>query len=540
MRGGKKDRHQRRGRKPDRAQRGGSLQFEALRQEILRTETTTAAVSAGGGRPRAVVLYPGPYEEGMASLSVHVLVELFSQAGWEIERAFDFPGFSGPVRTIETGTPIGDADVLLVTVPFELQILTLVRLLAASGIPPRADARPDGRPLVVCGGPAPTGNPLPWAAIADFVYLGELEAQHPRLAAALAAIVDDRTVHTDSTPPMAGLVNCRALRSGETSRPAARQASDDVDRFVPRSIYVVRGGPFGGRALVEVARGCPHGCRFCLARAIYAPHRPRSREAISRALAELAETGAADVGFIAPSFANHPQATELVHEARRLGLTVSAPSLRADAVARRPELLQALREGGQETLTIAPEAATERLRRHIGKPLRDDVLLDVAAMAAEIGFTQLKLYFMVGLPSEGPEDIAAFAGLFDRLAEAAAGPTKISLSVACFVPKPQTAFQNEEMLNVAELRRRLATVERSGRQAGIEVSAESPRLAWAQAAIARGDLRLGQALAEVALDGIGPTRLLAALERAGVNALQIATKGALDAPWTKVVCGPHL
>ncbi len=497
-------------------QRGGSLQFEAFRQEIMRREATLAPVRAGGGQPRAVVVYPGPYDEAMASLSVHVLVDLFSRAGWDIERAFDFPGFSGPVRTIETGTPLGDADLLLVTVPFELQIFALARMLQASGIGALASERTGG-PVVVCGGPAPTGNPAPWAAIADFVYLGELEAAVGEMIAAVA----------DGGPgalgAVSGMVDRGRLRAG-TAQAAERQVAADVDEYVPRSVYLVDGGPFGHRALVEVARGCPHACRFCLARAIYEPHRPRSVAAVAGALEELAAAGAKGVGFIAPSFANHPDAVTIVEEARRLGLSVSAPSLRADVVVRRVELLEALRGGGQETLTLAPEAATERLRRHIGKPLRDEVLFEAVEAGARLGFQQVKLYFMVGLPGEEQEDIVAFEPLFARLAEIARPRMRIAASVACFVPKPQTPFEGERMVEVAQLRRRVSAVERAGRKAGVEVSVESPRLAWAQAAVARGDLSIGELIA-CSGGKLTAASLVAAAERAGVLAREFAERG---------------
>ena len=511
---------------------GGSLEFEGLRQQILRTEILIGGPIGGGGRPRAVVLYCGPYEEAMASLSVHVLLELFAGAGWDVERAFHFPEFSGPVRTIESGTPIGDADILLVTVPFELHFVTLIQMLADSGIPPDGDSRGPRHPLVVCGGPAPTANPAPWAAVADWIYVGELEEAFDALAQALAAAVDGAPI-----AGVPGLVDCQRIRSGEEWE-VRRQVFSEVDGFVPRSKYVPAGNGFLSGGLVEVARGCPFACRFCLARAIYHPHRPRSAEAIEYAFREMADAGVRRVGLIAPSFASHPDAVRLLDMVQGLGIQPSAPSLRADVLLRKPELLEALRKSGQRTITVAPEAASERLRRKIGKPLSDDDLVQLVELARRHDFEQVKLYFMVGLPGETSEDIAAFDELFGQLSEAGGPRLELSASVACFVPKAHTPFEGEEMASISYLRRSIAAVTEFGARHGVKVSAESPRLAQAQAAMARGNVVLGLALSKYAATLTAAT-LVSVARREGVAADELATRGAEDRPWKRVVCGLH-
>ncbi|MBC7287534.1 MAG: radical SAM protein [Armatimonadetes bacterium] len=484
-----------------------------------------------------MVLYPGPYEEAMASLSIHVLLDLFSRSGWAVERACDFPGFSGPVRTIETGSPIGDADVLLVSAPFELQLVTLAGMLARSGINPIAREREFKQPLVVVGGPAPTGNPAPWCAVADAVYVGELEASWPALAELLAEVVatrDEGGPRSELAGP--GIVSWCALRSGSPTQHVPRQVAGAVNEYVPRSVVLAPGGPFGGRALVEVSRGCPHACRFCLARAIYEPHRPRSA-ALIRAVLEDFQGLASGIGFVAPSFAAHPEAIDLVEAAQSVGLSASAPSLRADLLYRRPELLRALRGAGQETISLAPEAATDELRRRIGKPLPTDCLLDVVASAAGLGFAQIKLYFMIGLPYETRAEVEGFARLFQQI-KAAAGGVQVSASVACFVPKPHTQFESAQMIAERDLQRRIREVARAGEAAGVRISSESPRLAWAQAAVARGTYELGEAVARLSSGGLTPARLVADLEQAGVPARQFAEFGAVERPWAIVNCAP--
>lgn len=510
--------------------------FAHCRRGVLRDERAAPALCRGPGPIRVAVVYPGPYSEGMASLAVHVLVDLFNAAPCEAERAFFFPAFTRPVRTIETGSALADAHLVAATLQFELQYPVLVRMLADSGIPPLASERRAEHPVVVCGGPAVSANPAPLAAIADLVFLGELEARIADIREALAdaaapSISRDRVIAALSQVP--GFLNCADWLAGRVGR-AFLQHAADANAYVPRSLIVSEAAELSGRALIEVSRGCPHACKFCLARQLYFPHRPRDLAALDGVLNELAAFATA-VGYIAPSFSDHPAAEELVHAALDRGLGVSVSSLRADSLAAQPGLLEALRLAGQQTITLAPEAATEDLRRSLAKPLTSEALLSAAEAIASAGFRNLKLYFMVGLPGEEDGDVEAVEELLAWM-RSVAPALDITVSIAPFVPKAHTPFDHVPFGPVRLIERRVRLARAAAGRAGVSVDLESPRLALVQAILSRGGFELGPMLADARVQEQGASALPAAMLDAGLDPGTYACEGSPDRPWQVIAC----
>ncbi|MCX7597820.1 MAG: B12-binding domain-containing radical SAM protein [Armatimonadetes bacterium] len=510
--------------------------FAHCRRAVLREEQPLPSLRHGPGPIRVAIVYPGSYSEGMASLAVHVLLELFNAAPCEAQRAFFFPAFTKPVRTIETGAALADAHLLAATLQFELQYPTLVRMLADSGIPPLASERRAEHPVLVCGGPAVSANPAPLAAIADLVFLGELEARIADIREALATVAvssasRDRLLAALSQVP--GFLNCAEWLAGHVGQ-AFLQHVTDANAYVPHSVILSEAAELSGRALIEVSRGCPHACKFCLARQLYFPHRPRGLAAVVGVLNEFAGL-AKTVGYIAPSFSDHPAAEELVHAALERGLTVSVSSLRADSLATRPSLLDALRLAGQQTITLAPEAATEAMRWSLAKPLPTDGLLSAVEAAGAAGFRSLKLYFMVGLPGEEDADVAAIGELIASI-RAAAPALEMTVSIAPFVPKAHTALEQAPFGPMRLIERRVRLASRAASRAGARADVDSPRLAAVQAILSRGGFELGPILAGARLQQGGASALPAAMLDAGLDPENYACHGSPERPWQVITC----
>ncbi|MCD6351016.1 MAG: radical SAM protein, partial [Armatimonadetes bacterium] len=506
----------------------------AVRRRVLAAERPTSSSHSGPGPVRAAVVYPGGYSEGMATLSVHRLLELFNCAPCKVERVFSFPRLSDLTRSIETASPLGDFDLLLVTVPFELQYFDLAAMLEAGGVPAAADERAEGDPVVLAGGPAPSGNPAPIAAMADLVFVGEIEAQADAIRQALRDAVADggsRQAFLDALRSVPGMLDCAAWRAGKLEARVQRQWELGADS-VAHTVIVAPEAELSGRGLIEVARGCPHACKFCLARQLYYPFRPGSVEAVGAAMEELAGVASA-VGLVAPSFADHPQALQLVERAVALGLEVSVSSLRTDRLPRDARLLELLAQAGQRTITLAPEAGTESLRQGIAKPLAEERLEEAVRVIAGTGFARLKLYFMLGLPGETDDDVEAIAHLLARLRRLAP-KLELAASVACFVPKGHTPFAGEVLPEEAVLRRRLRKLQALAGREGVDVDLPSLRSARLQALLSRGGLEIAGAVVAAGRGRRPGGAFERQLEEAGLGVREYWRRGSPEPGWTVV------
>jgi radical SAM superfamily enzyme YgiQ (UPF0313 family) len=493
------------------------------RERVTREEGTIE--KDWGGRLPVAVVYPNTYYVGMSNLGVHVVYRLFNRfAGVVCERVFWEQEDREPV-SLESQRPLRDFAVLAFSLSYELDYLNLVTMLRQAGIPLSSEERDERYPLLFAGGPCVIANPEPLAPIVDACAIGEGEVIVPPLVEELAESRDlsrEDVLSRLSTVP--GLYVPRFYRvQSENGRtvditasngapyPVHRQWLGNLDEHPASSVIVTDDTQFGDMYLIEVSRGCGRGCHFCLAGVAYSPVRHRSVDV----LLSVAKEGLRHrevLGLIGASLSDHPQVEELATDLRQMGARMSVASLRVDPLPR--ALLKALAESGCRTLTIAPEAGSERLRRKIRKGISTDDILRAVEFVAHYDFPQLKLYFMIGLPTEEKNDIEQIVELLQAIRKRY--HRQITVNVTPFIPKAQTPFQREAMAPRKVLEERLALLRNGLRPINVETTGDSPRWAAVQGVLARGDRRVADALA--AVEGRGLSAWQRALRTSGIEA----------------------
>lgn len=471
-----------------------------------------AVVKDWGGRLPIALVYPSPYYVGMSSLGLQSVYRLFNRRDDVVcERVFlNLGKRSGDLEpvSLESQRPLGDFAVIAFSVSYEPDYIHLVRILRESGIPPLAAER-EGWPLVIAGGAAVTGNPMPLADVVDAAFIGELEESADDLVSALVRAAQDPG-EIDALSEVAGVFVPDRSGEGRKPEPVRRRWVRDLDRWPADTAVSTKRTEFGDMHLVEAARGCPRGCRFCLAGRIYRPLRGRSVEAVLQA-AEVAVDEGRTIGLLAPSLSDWDGLRPVLRNLVSRNARVSVSSLRADTLD--DELAQLLVAAGNETLTIAPETGSQRLRDFIGKCLDLDEILAAVDVADRHDLAELKLYFMLGLPTETDGDVLEAVHLVQQLRSRFR--RRLVANVAGFVPKASTPFQWYGMAPIKVIERRTKLFERELRGSGVEVRAESPRWGRLQAVFSLGDARIGKALASAS--GWGRTQIERALQDAGID-----------------------
>ncbi|HEM61499.1 MAG TPA: radical SAM protein, partial [Chloroflexi bacterium] len=456
-----------------------------------------------GGRLPVALIYPNTYYVGMSNLGVHVIYRLFNACTDVVcERVFYDRDDELPA-SLESQRPLRDFAVLAFSLSFELDYLHLVDMLRRSGLPLAADSRDESHPLLLAGGPCVVANPEPLAHIVDAFAIGEGEAIVPGLASVLTRIPDlsrRELLRRLASVPGIYVPACYDVRTADSQivaiepqegvpYPVERQWLRDLDSQPATSVVLTHDTEFGDMFLMEAARGCGRGCHFCLTAVAYAPVRERSPETLLAAAREgLAHRDT--VGLVGASISDYSQLSKLVTDLRAEGARISVASLRVDPL---PEfLLEILAESGSQTITIAPEAGSERLRRRIRKGVSTEDIISAAERVARYDFPHLKLYFMLGLPGEERSDVEAIVVLIQEVRKRFT--RRVTVNVTPFVPKAQTPFQGVAMASRHTIEGRLDYVKRELRALGVETRADSPRWAEVQGILARGDRALGKAL----------------------------------------------
>ena len=516
-------------------------QVKALRDRHAKEQG--AVVKDWGGKTAIALAYPNTYYLGMSSLGLQTIYDKWNSLDYVVcERAFWEPPEDGTADylplSIETQRPMTDFAVVAFSISYELDFFNVPKFLRASGIPVRAQERDDSDPLVICGGPCATANPEPLSLFFDAFVVGEGEPVLCVLAE-IAEMYGDRSAQLEAlarTPGVYVPLIHRALReAGEEFPGVARQLEWDMNRSPTMSTIYTRDTEMGDLSLIEIARGCGRGCRFCLIGYLSRPPRFRSIEK----LLDDAREGLRyrdRLGLVGPIVSDHPQLDELVLELRKMGARLSFSSLRTDNLS--PVVVKALAESGTKTITIAPEAGSERLRRHINKGVTEEDCLRAADLIGQHGVKQAKMYFMVGLPTETDEDIEAMADLAlackGRLDRYHRG-SQMTLNVTPFVPKPFTPLQWSPMTSPEMITQRLNLLRSRVKPMGLKVRADSPQWYWIEGILSRGDRRIGEVIAATENTSLGAWQRAA--ERCGVDVDSVVSSplplGA-DLPWSLV------
>lgn len=457
-----------------------------------------AIVKDWGGRLPVAIIYPNSYYIGMSNLGVHSIYSLLNAYRDVVcERVF---WGEKPVLSLESRRPLSDFAVLSFSVSYELDYFNVVSILRENGIPLYAADRDDRYPLIIAGGACITANPMPLAPFFDCLCVGEAEVMLPEMLPVLSAAGGRKKDCLKELSDLPGLY----VPLHYKDKTITRQWLRNFDDFIASSTVMTRDTELGNMYLLEVERGCSWGCRYCLVGNVFCPMRYHS---VDR-LIERAELGLKyrnRIGLVGPVVSDHPEIEELLYRLRQMGAGLSVSSLRVKPLS--DTVLSELEKGGVRTITLAPEAGSQRLRKLIGKGISHDDILDAVARTVKHDIKQLKLYFMIGLPTETDEDIEEMAALVlecKKIIDKSLPGCRLSINVGPFVPKAGTPFQWLPMAEISDLKRRLANLKRALAPKGVNVRSESIAWSHVQGALSRGDTEIAGVLVgmeEVSLAG---------------------------------------
>jgi radical SAM superfamily enzyme YgiQ (UPF0313 family) len=438
--------------------------------------------------------------------------------------------------TLESQTLVREFDIFALSVSFEWDYTNVLTLLRLAGIPLRAEDRTPHDPIVMIGGAVTFVNPEPLAPFADIIAAGEGEALIPPLVNAFREATDredllrrlavERGFYVPSFYDVKyaddGTIDSFVVKEGTTAPPVVRKAALRTTEAAepPATKIFTPETEFGSRFLIEVVRGCANLCRFCWAGYNYLPVRAFPKDRILE-LARRAKAHSDRAGLVSIALCDHPDIEEILTSLVEMGYSISPASLRLDDLT--PTILRLLRESGERTITIAPETGSDRLRRVINKTITNDEILAAADMIFSTGFDNLKLYFMIGLPTETEEDLVAIRDLTLQLRDVMlthARPRgqvgRIVGSVNPLVPKPGTAYQWLPMEDDTTIERKIKRMH--GLMADIDnvyFNIKSERHSFYQALLSLGDRRVAPAIEAAERNG-GNWR--AAVKEAGIDA----------------------
>ena len=509
-------------------------------QNLYRDEASRVSINPHSSQKVALV-YPNTYFVGMSNLGLHIIYEeinlrhdsvcerIFLPEKKELE-AYDKT--KTPFMSVETQRPMHQFDVVAFDVTFEMDYFHIPLMLRYGRVPVMSVDRTDFDPIVIAGGPCATFNPEPFADFIDAFIIGEGEG-------IVTSVLDRIHLGRENGESREKTIAALAQIEGVYVPVLYTPQYDDNDRFIGYDIAdgapkIIRrhfepltsGGEtviatnfteFGAMYIIEVARGCGRHCRFCMAGYCFRVPRVRPLDILKEGV-DRAEKLGKKVGLMGAAISDYPEVDELVTYIRSKDMRYSCASLRADSLTQ--AVVDGLADSGQKTITIAPETGSERLRRVINKGISEENLRTAAQLSAKSGIQHMRLYIMIGLPTETDEDIDAIIGLAERtqahMAEVGC-KGRLTLSINPFIPKPFTPFQWMAMDHQKSIEKKLQYIKKSlQKNRRIEVLVESPKEAYIQGVLARGDRRLGKVLAACALDR-GSKSFKSEMKKAGLD-----------------------
>ena len=509
-------------------------------QELYKDEDSRVTVNPHAGQKVAIV-YPNTYFVGMSNLGLHIIYEEINLRNDSVcERIFlpekkeleAYDKTKTPLMSVETQRPMHQFDVVAFDVTFEMDYFHIPLMLRHGRVPIMGKDRTEFDPIVIAGGPCATFNPEPFADFIDAFIIGEGEGIVSRV---LDIIRDGKMEGLDRHAILRQLANISGVYVPSLYMPIysddgefkGYHIAEGAPKTIKRHFEILTSGgetvvatnytEFGAMYIIEVARGCGRHCRFCMAGYCFRVPRVRPLEILKEGV-DRAEKLGKKVGLMGAAISDYPEVDELVTYIRSKDMRYSCASLRADSLTQ--AVVDGLADSGQKTITIAPETGSERLRRVINKGISEEHLQNAATLSAKSGIQHMRLYIMIGLPTETDEDIEAIVGLAERtqahMAEVGC-KGRLTLSINPFIPKPFTPFQWMAMDNQKTVEKKLQYIKKAlQKNRRIEVLVESPKEAYIQGVLARGDRRLGAVLAACAADR-GSKSFKAEMKAAGLD-----------------------
>ncbi len=443
---------------------------------------------------RVALVYPSPYRAAMSSLGYQQIYRtLHSMPGVAADRSMlpddrETSSAAGHLITLETGQPVGGYPLLAYSVAYELEIAGVVATLELAGIPVLARDRQRHHPLIIAGGPLTFSNPAPLAPFFDVILLGEGEETIRELVEVGRDVGFDREHVWSALAGRPGFYLPHGSDGYVETVPPVAQASDDL--LPARSVISTPNTELANMFMTEAARGCSRGCTYCvMRRSTNGGMRIVPRETIIAGIPE----GTRRVGLVGAAVTDHPDIAAIVRDVVDGGREVGISSLRADKLT--DELVGLLARGGYRTLTVAADGASERMRRVVERSTREEHLLRSAQFAATHRLHTLKVYMMLGVPSETDADVDELVALSKELA---AIHPKVAYGLAPFVAKRNTPLDGAEFAGIDIVEDRLARLRRGISAAGlggkVEVRPTSARWAWVEYMLAQGESSAGLAL----------------------------------------------
>ena len=534
---------------------------------------------------RFAFCFPDIYEIGMSNLGMRILYGVLNEMdGVWCERVFapwndmesEMRASGVPLWALESGDELSKFDVIGFSVGYEMSFTNILNMLDLSGIPIRSADRGDEYPLVVAGGTS-CMNPEPLAEFIDIFFIGEAEESLPELVKSYIESKGNNKSREDflrSASELSGVyvpslysVDYKADGTIEAFKPhdgapelVRKRIIKDMDSaYYPVKTIIPSTGIVHDRVVLELFRGCIRGCRFCQAGYVYRPVRSRSVKMLTeQGISALNNSGYEEVTLSSLSTSDYrqlkPLCDGLLEWCEPRSVSLSVPSLRADNFS--VELMERIQKVRRTGLTFAPEAGSQRLRDVINKNVLEEDLINTCRIAFEGGWNAIKLYFMLGLPTETDEDVLAIAELVDRVLQTWRGHAKnksrgikITVSTSCFIPKPHTPFQWEAQVSREEYLRRVYMLRSVMRAKAVTYNWHDAETSFIEAVLARGDRRIGEVIEQVWREGgrhdawsenFSMERWMQAFEKCGIDPGFYASRERAENeifPWSHIDVG---